>query len=61
MNEVLINVEEAARRLSLSRALVFRLIAQGELASVKVGSRRLVPVRALHEYTDYLLGDKASQ
>ncbi len=42
-----LSVEEAAARLGISRALVFRLIARGEFPSVRLGGRRLVPVAAL--------------
>lgn len=41
------SVEEAARALGLSRGRVFELIAIGEVPSLKVGRRRLVPVEAL--------------
>src|SRR6185312_15703659 len=37
------SVEEAARALSLSRRTAYRLIATGELRTVKLRGRRLVP------------------
>lgn len=43
-------VAEAARRLSLSQRTVATLIAMRELRSVKVGRRRLVPVKALQDF-----------
>jgi excisionase family DNA binding protein len=47
---VVYRVEEAAEALRLSRSIVYELIRSGRLRTVKVGSRRLVPVEALSEY-----------
>lgn len=46
----LLTVEEAARRLRIGRSLLYRLIASGELESVKVGRLRRVPAECLPEY-----------
>jgi excisionase family DNA binding protein len=46
---LLLRIEEAADRLSLSRATVVRLLASGQLASVKIGSARRIPVAALEQ------------
>ena len=46
---VLYRVDEAATALRLSRSLLYELIRSGRLRTVKVGSRRLVPVEALTE------------
>jgi len=43
-------VAEAARRLSLSPRTVASLIACHELSSIKVGRRRLVPLKALEHF-----------
>ncbi len=43
-------VAEAARRLSLSPRTVATLIATKELRSLKVGRRRLVPVKSLQDF-----------
>jgi excisionase family DNA binding protein len=48
--QVLVTAEEAARRLALSRATVFRLLADGSLRSITVGRARRVPVAALVEF-----------
>lgn len=42
-------VEDAARAVGLSRARVFELIRSGELKSVFVAGRRLIPADALRE------------
>jgi len=52
-------VEEAAEALRLSRDKVYELIRSGQLRSIKVGSRRLVPVAALTEYVDKGSGNAA--
>ena len=43
----LISVELAAKRLSIGRSLAYQLVATGELRSIKIGARRLVPVNEL--------------
>lgn len=45
----LLAVEEAARRAGIGRSLAYALIRRGELRSVKVGRRRLVPADAIAE------------
>lgn len=47
---VLYRVEEAAEALRLSRSATYELIRSGLLRTVKVGSRRRVPVDAVVEY-----------
>jgi excisionase family DNA binding protein len=42
-----LSVMETARAVGLSRATIYRLIEQNRLVTVKIGSRRLVPVTAL--------------
>lgn len=41
---------EAAGMLSISRARLYKLLATGELASVRLGGRRLIRVETLAEY-----------
>ena len=40
-------VEEAGRQLGVSRSTVWRLIQRGDLPSVRLGGRRLVPATAI--------------
>jgi excisionase family DNA binding protein len=47
-----LSVEEARQTLGISRATIYRLMAAGKLMTVKLGSRRIIPVVAL----DALLG-----
>ena len=49
-SKVLLSVDEAAVALSLGCSAVYDLIMRRELASIKVGRTRRVPVMALHHY-----------
>lgn len=51
---VLLTVDEAARRLRIGRSLLYRLIASGDLESVKVGRLRRIPADCLPEYVSAL-------
>lgn len=42
-----ISVPEAGRRLAISRAHAYRLVASGELPSLRLGHRTVVPVSVL--------------
>ena len=52
-----LSIVEAARVCEISRATIYRLIADGKLTTLKIGARRLVPVAAL----DALLNGGASK
>ena len=47
-----LTVEEAAQLLGISRALGYELVARGELPSIRLGRRILVPRRALDALLD---------
>ncbi len=47
-------VEPAAARLGIGRSVMYRLIASGDIRSVKVGKRRLVPEAELVAYVGRL-------
>ncbi|GAB3920236.1 hypothetical protein GCM10011575_44100 [Microlunatus endophyticus] len=49
---VVYSVNEAAEALRLSRELLYELIRSGQLRSIKVGRRRLVPVSAVTEFVE---------
>jgi excisionase family DNA binding protein len=42
-----LSIPEAVQTCGLSRATIYRLIADGKLSTLKIGSRRLVPVGAI--------------
>ena len=46
--KLLLKVEEAAQLLSLSRKTLYDLMRRGELASLKIGGSRRIPLSALH-------------
>ncbi|MEM9563084.1 MAG: excisionase family DNA-binding protein [Actinomycetota bacterium] len=52
---LLCSVDEAAESLGVSRSIVFRLIKDGRLRSVKIHKRRLIPLSALDEFVADLL------
>jgi len=43
-------VEEAAERLSLSRAQVYRLLDRGELGSITIGRCRRITIHQLEDF-----------
>jgi excisionase family DNA binding protein len=59
-DELLLTVEEAARRLRLGRTLVYRLISSGQLESVTVGRLRRIPAQCLAEYVATLRRTRSS-
>jgi excisionase family DNA binding protein len=52
---VLLTVDEAAHALSLGRTYTYDLVMRREIASIKIGRKRLVPVTALQEFVNRLL------
>lgn len=60
--KLLLTVDEAAHALGVRRSFLYaHLLQPGDIFSVKVGHRRLVPVHALHEYVERLVAlQKAS-
>lgn len=52
-----LTVDEAAVLLGISRSLAYAAVARGEIPSIRVGRRYLVPVAAL----DKLLAEASSQ
>ncbi len=47
---LLITVSEAARRLSCSRSLLYEILGDGQIRSVKLGKKRLVQVASLEAF-----------
>ena len=52
MTRLLYDKPEAAEQLSVSVRVLERLISDGEIESVQIGRRRLVPAEALVDYID---------
>lgn len=49
-DRLLYAIPDAANQLSVSARVLERLIADGEVSTVKIGRRRLVPAEALADY-----------
>jgi excisionase family DNA binding protein len=47
-----LSVGETGRAIGLSRATIYRLIEQKQLVTLKVGSRRLIPVAAIDAFLE---------
>lgn len=52
MSRLLYSITDAAGQLSVSPRVLERLISDGQVGTVKIGRRRLVPAEALTEYID---------
>ncbi len=52
----LLSVTEAANMLGISRASLYPLLGQGDLESVAIGRRRLIPLSAIEKYVRSLSG-----
>lgn len=46
------SVEEASAALGISRSLAYELVRRGEIPSLRLGRRIVVPVRALDELVE---------
>lgn len=44
------HIKEAAALLGVSRCLIFRLLAEGQLGSIRIGNRRLIPADELKAF-----------
>lgn len=51
---LMLTIPEAARRLSIGRSFIYRLIVAGELETVQLGRLRRVPFDCLVEYVERL-------
>ena len=47
-----VSVDEAARMIGISRARCYPLVMSGEIPSITIGSRRIIPVVALRAWMD---------
>lgn len=45
-----LRVEEAAKTIGIGRTVCFRLISQGHLRAIKIGSRTVVPITAIEDF-----------
>jgi hypothetical protein len=54
---LLVSVGVAAKMLGIGKTLCWKLVNSGELKSVPIKRRVLVPVKAIYEYIDRLMGE----
>jgi excisionase family DNA binding protein len=57
----LLSVEEAARRLSIGRSLLYEMVARGEVPSVKVGRCRRILRTDLERFVARLSGGEVQK
>jgi len=57
MEKLLLTVEEAAEILGVGRSTVYDMVRMRVLRSVKLGSRRRIPIAACQEMIDRLLDE----
>ena len=50
--QLLLKADEVAKKLSLGRATVYRMIAVGDLPAIRRGRAVRVPVKALNEWIE---------
>lgn len=60
MERLLLRPEECAATLGIARTKIWALLAAGEIESVKVGRRRLVPADAIDAFVARLREENAA-
>lgn len=53
---MLVSIKEAAQRLGVGRTLTYHLIDQGQLDTVKIGTRRLVKIDSIRALVERAAG-----
>ena len=56
--QILLTVEQAAKRLNISRRAIYELISTGAIDSVKIGATRRVPRDATDRYVARLVAEQ---
>jgi excisionase family DNA binding protein len=57
----LLSINEAAARLSVSRRLLYEAMGRGEIASTRIGARRLIPEAEIARYASVSLNGAATE
>ena len=55
MEKLGLSVEEAAEVIGIGRSEVYERLARGEIESVKIGRRRIIPMEAAKRFLDGLM------
>ena len=58
--KLLYSIDEVLEATGLGRTKLFELLANGSIASVRVGTRRLIPASALDSWIDGLRKEEAN-
>ena len=61
VDRLLLGIEDVQRALGIKRSMVFSLLQRGDLASTKIGRRRLVRVTALEAYVERLQTEQSNE
>jgi excisionase family DNA binding protein len=48
----LLSIDEAATSLSIGRTLLYSILLKGDIESITIGNRRLIPAQALDLYIE---------
>ncbi|MHB8397916.1 MAG: helix-turn-helix domain-containing protein [Candidatus Limnocylindrales bacterium] len=59
--KALLDIVEAADRLSISRSKLYALVAAGEVESVKIGKSRRIPAAAINRFVGRLLAEQTPE
>ena len=60
MPRLLLTVPEATETLAISRSKLYKLLASGAIASIRIDGSRRIPVTALEEYVSRLLAERTA-
>ena len=55
--KLMVSVNEACDRTGIGRSALYEMIRDGEIQSVKVGRRRLIPVTGLESLVERLIAE----
>jgi excisionase family DNA binding protein len=61
MTQIFVSITEAAHMLGVGRSKLYELLGSGELQSVKLGTRRLVRVASVRDFSATLSQSGASK
>ena len=59
MDQLLLSIEDTARSLGIKRSLLYQMLVRGDIESVKIGRRRVVPAAAVEAFVQRLREEQA--
>lgn len=59
MEPIYTDVQGACEALSIKRSTLFNLLKDGQLRSIRLGGRRLIPIAAVREFAEQLEASQA--